>query len=161
MNKSHIKLWSLFLVLSPAFAATTDAVIPAGGFQLFNLFILSLGGFIVVQMPMLLVLVSLWIWTLYMEYSRKEYPNEDFLEKKLYTVQDFTTYIFLVGEFGTFCGIWIALLQLGRDKSAFGLALGMAISTSILGKLGQIIGRGPERRLSVALKILEKDEYAK
>jgi hypothetical protein len=164
MSKKYlIPVWFM-LLLSPSFATQVGIPMPDISFdwmQLFRFFLVSLKGFIVIQLPMLLILLTLWLWTAYMQFGSRDYPDLLFVERKLHTVQDTSDYIYWFGELGTFIGMFAAVIQLGvetNDKSGFALALGMAIATSILGKFGQIVGRGPERRLSCALAEMGEDK---
>lgn len=167
MSKKYLIPLLLILSLSPSFATQNALSVPDMSFdwlQLFRFFVVSLKGFIVIQFPMLLILLSLWVWTAYMQFRRKDYPDMQFVERKYHRVQDTSVYIVWFGELGTYIGMFAAVIQLGvenNDKAAFALALGMAIATSILGKFGQIVGRGPERRLSCVLSAMVIEEQIK
>lgn len=159
INRYLIIILYLFINASIVYASTNSLPQSVSGslswVQLFKLFVMALGAFAVIQVPMLGYLISMWLWTLYMKSMKRSYPSQEYIHNKLNNIQDCSDYIYWWGELGTFCGMFIAVIQLGmgngEDKAGFAMALGLAIATSILGKCGQIVGKGPERRLAIAL----------
>ena len=120
MSKKYlIPVWFM-LLLSPSFATQVGIPMPDISFdwmQLFRFFLVSLKGFIVIQLPMLLILLTLWLWTAYMQFGSRDYPDLLFVERKLHTVQDTSDYIYWFGELGTFIGMFAAVIQLGVETN--------------------------------------------
>lgn len=151
MNRNRIISITILFLFQSLYGATSDgsqiSELPVDWSSLIRFIINSLGPFLVIQLPLITVLISVLFWMVYMRLFKIQLPSAKILNWLEAWTRRASFFANISGVTGTFVG-FVVLIKYMSENGSNGnqvpwIAGAMALSTTIAGLIGIALSYEP------------------